>query len=415
MRSADAFYVFPKWKVAPEHAFGSRTKPSIVPPEDKAAYGAIFDELMAAAAGAPSALASPDAVTLKPMNFSPEYGSRAHRPIDLWVSICGADASVLGHMPQVYAIASDRGLEVGFAVSIDEADYHDVRVKARNRLTVPLLNAKLPGPDEPVAQALDRILAEQGGWRFNTKTRLAPGDAGSNMYGSLADLLATLKRSGSDTGGGTVCRTFTTAELASVDLQREFENALQLFLPLIGRCAPTPWDAEIVANLDAVADLAEAATPAFDPADVIDARDIILAAGARRQGQAGFRRALLKAYDGRCAVTGTTVPWVLEAAHITPYLGTQTNHVTNGLLLRADIHTLFDLRLLRIEPETHRVRVSEGLKGTPYGELDGQVIAPTVKHSQRPSPAALRQHFESSAGLSFGTAAVVDAISGQET
>lgn len=36
--------------------------------------------------------------------------------------------------------------------------------------------------------------------------------------------------------------------------------------------------------------------------------------------------------------------WVLEAAHVTPYLGPETNDITNGLLLRADLHTLLDCR-----------------------------------------------------------------------
>ena len=59
-----------------------------------------------------------------------------------------------------------------------------------------------------------------------------------------------------------------------------------------------------------------------------------------------FRDALIGAYAGRCAITGCSVLDILEAAHITPYLGPDTNHVTNGLLLRADLHTLFDTCLL---------------------------------------------------------------------
>ncbi|WP_200883691.1 HNH endonuclease [Archangium violaceum] len=55
------------------------------------------------------------------------------------------------------------------------------------------------------------------------------------------------------------------------------------------------------------------------------------------------------AYGGRCALTDCEEPRVLEAAHIFPYHGPQTNHVTNGLLLRADLHVLFDLGLLRTE------------------------------------------------------------------
>ncbi|HUZ56031.1 MAG TPA: HNH endonuclease [Streptosporangiaceae bacterium] len=56
--------------------------------------------------------------------------------------------------------------------------------------------------------------------------------------------------------------------------------------------------------------------------------------------------ALMAAYSGRCAVTGCTVQAVLEAAHLRPYRGPDSNVTGNGLLLRADIHTLLDLQLL---------------------------------------------------------------------
>ncbi|WP_169719739.1 HNH endonuclease, partial [Novosphingobium acidiphilum] len=62
----------------------------------------------------------------------------------------------------------------------------------------------------------------------------------------------------------------------------------------------------------------------------------------------------MKAYDGKCAVTSCAIEPLLEAAHIHPYLGPKTNHVTNGMLLRADIHTLFDLGLLAIAAD-HRL------------------------------------------------------------
>lgn len=66
---------------------------------------------------------------------------------------------------------------------------------------------------------------------------------------------------------------------------------------------------------------------------------------AYRRGQSVFRRDLMYAYSSVCAVTGTTASDVLEAAHIYPYRGAHTNRVDNGLLLRADIHTLFDLNM----------------------------------------------------------------------
>ena len=58
-------------------------------------------------------------------------------------------------------------------------------------------------------------------------------------------------------------------------------------------------------------------------------------------------------YEGKCAVTGCDVPDVLQAAHIFPYMGPETNHPSNGLL-RADIHTLFDLGLIELSQRASR-------------------------------------------------------------
>jgi hypothetical protein len=82
-----------------------------------------------------------------------------------------------------------------------------------------------------------------------------------------------------------------------------------------------------------------------------DMREFDIRAIARRQGQPAFRRELLRAYGERCAVTGSRTADVLEAALISPYLGQHTNVVTNGLLLRSDIHTLFDLQRLTVLPD----------------------------------------------------------------
>lgn len=84
-----------------------------------------------------------------------------------------------------------------------------------------------------------------------------------------------------------------------------------------------------------------------------------------RRGQRRFRQALLKAYGSRCVLTGCRVEDLLEAAHITPHAEHTDYRVSNGLLLRADIHTLFDLNLLVID-EFYRVKVSEQLRYSEY-------------------------------------------------
>lgn len=106
----------------------------------------------------------------------------------------------------------------------------------------------------------------------------------------------------------------------------------------------------------------------FDPNSVEDARTRVTRAIVQRRGNSAFRKALLAAYEKRCAVTGCDLVEALEAAHIVPYKGDQTNHITNGLLLRADIHTLFDLNLIAFDPKTLKVRVSATIAGTAFAD-----------------------------------------------
>ena len=100
----------------------------------------------------------------------------------------------------------------------------------------------------------------------------------------------------------------------------------------------------------------------FDPKDLADGRKKQLAEIIRRQGQPSFRKKLLKAYNAVCAITGTSLPVVLEAAHITPYLGPATNATSNGILLRGDLHTLFDLGLVTVDKDSMEVKVSNSTK-----------------------------------------------------
>lgn len=138
----------------------------------------------------------------------------------------------------------------------------------------------------------------------------------------------------------------------------------------------------------------EEQSSAFDPADAIDARHRTMAAIVRRRGQPAFRKKLLEIYSARCAITGCDITEVLEAAHITPYLGPETNHPTNGLLLRADLHTLFDLGLIAIDPTTMAVVLAESLRMGVYAAIHGQKISLPELAQERPSAKALAQHRE---------------------
>lgn len=132
---------------------------------------------------------------------------------------------------------------------------------------------------------------------------------------------------------------------------------------------------------------------AFDALNDRDARTKVLTSIARRRGQPKFRLDLLAAYAGRCAVTGCSAVDVLEGAHIKSYRGDHTNHVTNGLLLRADIHTLFDLGLLRINPATLLLQVADRVRSD-YGRYDGKPLRLPAREDQWPDTEAVRQHYE---------------------
>lgn len=101
----------------------------------------------------------------------------------------------------------------------------------------------------------------------------------------------------------------------------------------------------------------------LDPEFIEDERTRQVREIVERQGQAKWRADLLVIYGGSCAVTGWDVPAGIEAAHIVPYSGDLTNEVRNGLVLRRDVHTLFDRGLLTISPECV-VRVSSSLLST---------------------------------------------------
>ena len=67
----------------------------------------------------------------------------------------------------------------------------------------------------------------------------------------------------------------------------------------------------------------------------------------RRPSQGAFRRALLAAYGGRCALTGCDVASALEAAHVANWRS--ENDAGAGILLRADLHRLLEGGLLVID------------------------------------------------------------------
>ncbi|NBB82765.1 MAG: HNH endonuclease [Alphaproteobacteria bacterium] len=117
-----------------------------------------------------------------------------------------------------------------------------------------------------------------------------------------------------------------------------------------------------------------------------------------RLGQGTFRLAVTGAYERRCAVSGERVLPALEAAHIRPYAEGGEHAVPNGLLLRRDIHGLYDRGYVTVDPDgrflvSRQVR-EEFRNGREYYALHGQLIRPPQRDADRPSRAALEWHTE---------------------
>jgi putative restriction endonuclease len=119
---------------------------------------------------------------------------------------------------------------------------------------------------------------------------------------------------------------------------------------------------------------------------------------APRLGQGIFRVAVMDAYGRACAATQEHSLPALEASHIQPYAKDGPHDVRNGVLLRADLHRLFDQGYVTITPE-HRMEVSPRLKedyrnGRSYYPLHGASVFVPTSGTEAPGPDYLRWHNE---------------------
>ncbi len=117
-----------------------------------------------------------------------------------------------------------------------------------------------------------------------------------------------------------------------------------------------------------------------------------------RLGQGAFRVLVTDTYERRCAVTRERTLPALEAAHIRPYGDGGSHEASNGLLLRRDLHSLFDAGYVTVTPDL-RFEVSRRIKeefdnGRHYYELHGGSIYVPARADQRPDVAALGWHNE---------------------
>ena len=145
---------------------------------------------------------------------------------------------------------------------------------------------------------------------------------------------------------------------------------------------PMHWDAFRAAVRSAAPDV---------PLTALEVRKGKLGSGGHRQvavrvrrGQAGFRRKLLDEFDAVCAFTGSTPEPALEACHLYSYAAVGEHHDHGGLLLRRDVHRLFDLGHLAVDPTSMTIDVADPLLafGT-YAALNGRSLSVSTNAAHR--------------------------------
>ncbi|MDG1419075.1 MAG: HNH endonuclease signature motif containing protein [Maricaulis sp.] len=379
MITLEHLQIFEKYMNAPVHAFSS----GHVTDADKERYWELYRWLID-----PAKLVTDraDGFSTYTSRLSQFGGVQGQRLKDMWASIINDGAGAFGRYPQVFAIANQRGIEVGFSIAIHEDDYYDKEVKLRVRAMLPSLYKKLPSPTSPLVSSIDDQL-DPSIWKVGIRHR-----AGFDIEFESAEELVAFQSSDQAglKGGGTIVRVFDQAQVLvpGFDLEAELQTAFDIFKPLMKQLTPSGADGHFVQGQYQL-DKEISEIPQFNPEDDTDAKSYVLKKLAQHLGQQAFRQKLLEAYGGRCAVTGTSEVSSLQAAHIVPYNGKKTNHVSNGILLRADIHNLFDMGLLYIEPASGFIVVSPRVRCPTYRALHGKKAAMPSNAHHAPSVQSL--------------------------
>jgi putative restriction endonuclease len=115
-----------------------------------------------------------------------------------------------------------------------------------------------------------------------------------------------------------------------------------------------------------------------------------------RLGQGSFRVLVTDAYERRCAVSAERTLPALDAAHIKPYATAGDHRIDNGLLLRRDLHALFDRGYITVTPE-HKIEISRRIReefenGRDYYQFDGKTLRMPGDPRHAPSREFLAWH-----------------------
>ena len=128
-------------------------------------------------------------------------------------------------------------------------------------------------------------------------------------------------------------------------------------------------------------------------------RNYITTYGNTFRKQLAFKALVHGAYRDQCSITGHKIRPTLQAAHILPVGKGGEHRLDNGLLLRSDVHTMFDRGYLGVDPE-FKLRVSRRVRdefgnGDEFYEREGSMIALPERLIERPNSEFLTWHMDS--------------------
>jgi hypothetical protein len=111
----------------------------------------------------------------------------------------------------------------------------------------------------------------------------------------------------------------------------------------------------------------------------------------QRKRQREFQVRVMRAYGGRCAISHCSDSTVLDAAHIVPVEYRGKHSLGNSLLLRTDLHRLFDRRLITVR-SNQTIKVDRLVADEPYRALEGSKIVLLSGADRKKQIAALADH-----------------------
>jgi HNH endonuclease len=155
-----------------------------------------------------------------------------------------------------------------------------------------------------------------------------------------------------------------TMELGVMDL--EFKDNARVSV------ASVSWDGVRLNEKEIAVSKAAALPEGAEPSKAAGRRETT-AEHVTRPAQVAFREELDRTYGACCCISGCSVPFALEAAHLTPFAEDGMDAPQNGLLLRADLHALLDSYQLAIQPQSRRIHFSpEARAWKEYAALHGR-------------------------------------------